>query len=194
MRMSKVSIALLVACAALLGARSGEINEYKGESLTSEDGLVVLRVMRHQSDSGANNLSMSRELKDLMAVLISADGKQKLAVSNIDQVRGFVLPAGRWYVSELHTARERDWPKIVDKSQAKVRSFEVVGGSINYAGVYDVQFVLDAEGRQSVNVNVEYGPELVKEAAEAFPAAFAAMPLVYCPLGRKCKPPSEFRF
>ncbi len=194
MRTSKISIVLLLACAGLLGARSGDVSEYNGDALSSEDGLVVLRVMRHQSTSGANSLAMSRELKDLMAVLISADGKQRLTVSNIDQVRAFVLPAGRWYVSELRTPRERDWPKIVTKEQAKLRSFEVLGGSVNYAGVYDVQFVLDSEGRQSVNVNVEYGPELVKEAADAFPQAFAAMPLVYCPLGRKCKPPSEFKY
>ena len=194
MRTTKFSIVLLVACAALLGARSGDIGEYKGEALSSEDGLVVMHVSRHMSDSGANSLAMGRELKDLMAVIISADGKQKFTVGQIDTIRAFVLPAGRWYVSELRTPRERDWPKITDKKDAKVHSFEVIGGSVNYAGDYSVQFVLDAEGRQSVNVNVEYGPELVKAAADAFPEAFAAMPLVYCPLGRKCKPPSEFKY
>lgn len=193
MRTSQGFVVLLVACVGLLGARSGDLNEYKGEALTAEDGLVVLRVQRRQSDRGANSLSMSREAKDLMAVIISVDGKRKFIVGEIDEIRAFVLPAGRWYVSELRTAREKNWPRLSEKDQAKLRSFEVIGGSINYAGVYDVQFVFDAEGRQSVNVNIEYGPELVKEAAEAFPTQFATMPLVYCPVGRKCKPPSEFR-
>ena len=193
MQTSKRLIVSLVACVGLLGARSGDLAEYKGESLSSEDGLVVLRVQRQQSESSSSSV-VTREYRGLMAVIYSVDGKQKFIVGGIDTIRAFVLPAGRWYVAEIRTPKERDLPQITDKQDAKLRSFEVIGGSINYAGVYSVQFVLDADGRQSVNVNVEYAADAVQEAAEAFPDAFAAMPLMYCPLGRKCKPPSEFKF
>ena len=194
MRSHKLSIVLAFACAALGGAHAADLQEYEGQELGAAEGLVVLRVMRQVSDSSSNTLSVSREYKNLMALIVSTDGKQKFLVNDISSVRAFVLPAGRWYVAEVRTPKERTLPKITDKKNAVSRSFEVVAGAVNYAGVYSVQFVLDAEGRQSVNVNLEFGPELVKEAAEAFPQVFAAKPLVYCPIGRKCKPPSEFQF
>ena len=194
MRSTRLSLFLLLSCAGLIAGRAADLPEYAGEEFGAEQGLVVLRITREYSE-GAKSLAMQREQKSLIAVLVSVDGKQKFTVTDCDKVRAILLPAGRWYVEQLQTARVRDMPKFVqNKDQAKVRSFEVVGGSINYAGQYTARFPLDAEGRESVDVNVEYGPDLVKEAADAFPQAFAAKTLLYCPVGHKCKPPSAFNF
>jgi hypothetical protein len=186
-------LVLLLSCACLLAAKSRDLNEYAGEEFGADQGLVVIRVVRIKSE-GSTSLAMSREDKSLIAVFMSVDGKQKFLVNECDQLRALLLPAGRWYVEHVRTARERDLPKFVQKDQAKIRSFEVVGGSINYAGQYNARFTLESDGRQNVDVNVDYSPDLVKEAAEAFPQAFASKPLLYCPVGRKCKPPSEFNF
>ena len=193
MRIPSLSLVLLICCAGLLAARSADLQEYAGEEFGADQGLVVLRVQRYIAE-GSTSLAMTREQKVVIATIVSVDGKQKFTVNGSDEVRAVLLPAGRWYVEQLQHARVRDLPKFATKDQAKVRSFEVVGGSINYAGVYTARYPLDAEGRESVEVSVEYGPEPVKVAAEAFPQAFAAHPLVYCPVGRKCKPPSEFQF
>lgn len=193
MRHLKRSILLLVACTALSAVRAADVDEYKGQEPAAGEGLVVLRVMREQSDSSTNTISVSREYKKLMALIVSNDGKNKVVVNDISSVRAFLLPAGRWYVAEIRTPKERSLPKITDKKQSAMRSFEVVPAAINYAGVYSVQFVLDAEGRQSTNVSLEFPPEIVQEAATAYPEVFQAWPLLYCTIGRKCKPPSEFQ-
>ena len=184
---------MLSACMALSAAQAADVDEYKGQEPAAGEGLVVLRVLRDQSESSTNTISVSREYKKLMALIVSTDGKQKVVVNDISTVRAFLLPAGRWFVAEIRTPKDRSLPRITDKKQAIVRSFEVVAASINYAGIYHVQFVLDAEGRQAVNVNLEYPPEPVQEAATAYPQVFAAWPLLYCPIGRKCKLPSEFQ-
>lgn len=192
MRKLTLSMAVVLACVALLGARSGEIEEYAGQPLSSEDGLVVVRIVRQQSDS-SSSMVLSREYKELSAIIVSVDGKRRFTIKEPDKIKAFILPAGRWYLSEVRTPKERDLPKIVDKQDAKIRSFEVLGGSINFAGVYNLQFVTDSRGMQSVNVSLEFPPEAVAEAAEAWPDTFAAHPLMYCPLGRKCKTPADFK-
>jgi hypothetical protein len=187
------SMLLLAACVVLPAVQAADVDEYKGQEPAVGEGLVIMRVLREQSDSSTNTISVSREYKKLMALIVSTDGRQKVVVNDISSVRAFLLPAGRWYLAEIRTPKDRSLPKISDKKQATVRSFEVVPASINYAGVYNVQFVLDAEGRQAVNVNLEFPPEVVQEASDAFPTVFQAWPLLYCPIGRKCKPPSEFQ-
>lgn len=192
MRSPKLSIALLVACVGLVAARSSEVKEYAGEELAAGQGLVVMRVIREQSQ-GSNNLSVSREYKGLTALIDSTDGKQRFVVGDIDTIKAFALPAGRYFLAELRTQKERDLPKIGDKKNSAQRSFEVVAASVNYIGEYTISFPLDAEGRRGVNGRVEFPPENVAEAAQAFPVVFQAWPLLYCLQGRKCKPPSELQ-
>jgi hypothetical protein len=187
MRSKKLLVAILAASALLMGAKSGDLKEYAGEVVSSEEGIVVLRVIRRQSEGGAAGV-LKKDYKTLVGVLKSVDGKRRLTIEDIDKIRAVVLPAGRWYVAELRTQAERDLPPIAKSHQ----SFEVVGGSINYAGQYTVTFETGSDGKPQSNVDVSYDQDLITEAATAFPDPFAAMALLYCPIGRKCKPAAEF--
>jgi hypothetical protein len=191
MRISKSTRALLLAaCVGLIAARSSEIKEYANEELAPGQGLVVMRVLREQAQ-GSNNLSVSREYKGLTALIDSTDGKQRFIVGDIDTIKAFALPAGRYYLAELRTQKERDLPKISDRKNYATRSFEVLATTVNYAGVYHVSFPLNSDGEREVAANIEFPPETVAEAAQAFPVVFKAWPLMYCQIARKCKPPSE---
>ena len=188
MRSLRRILAATLCSGLLLAARSGDVSEYKGEQLTSEDGVVILQVVLHRGE-GSMSKTLNREDQTLVGVIREVSGNRKMVVSNIDTIKAFVLPAGRWYVAELRTAGERDWPPIAKPMQ----SFEVVGDHINYAGSYSVQFAMDSSGRASSDVSVEFEEDLVKAAADAYPDLFKTKQLLYCPIARKCKPPSEFK-
>jgi hypothetical protein len=178
--------ALLAWGAAATAADDAEV--YSGGPLPEGSGVVVIRVERVASSEGVAVLE--RRLDAPSVLLREVDGKRSLMLRDCDTALAIVLPAGRWYVEELRTPRERSLPRVMQKHQ----SFEVKAGSINYAGYYHVRFLMQQGGRLGSSVAIEYDPPLIEEATAAFPRAFETLPLLYCPVGRTCKPPSEFRF
>lgn len=189
-RLASVALALL-ATIALTAARQGDVKEYDGSEITSEDGIVVMRAIWDRSQSSGGMKALSRDDQTLYGVFKeAAGGKRKIVVENIDQVRAFVMPAGRWYLAEIRTPRERNLPPIAKALQ----SFEVLGDHINFGGVYTIQMTTDPDGNQVANTSVDFSPALVEEAAKTWPEVFTKKTLMYCPIGRKCKLPSEFKF
>lgn len=187
-----ISVAFAVAAlVALTGAKKGDVKEYDGSDITSEEGIVVMRAIWERSQSGGGIKALTRDDQTLYGVFKDASGgKRKVVIEDIDKVRAFVMPAGRWYLAEIRTPRERNLPPIAKALQ----SFEVRGDHINFGGVYTIQMTTDSDGNQTANTSVDYGPGLVEEAAAAWPDAFGKKTLVYCPIGKKCKLPSEFKF
>lgn len=187
-----ISIVLATAAlVALTGAKRGDVKEYDGSDITSEDGIVIVRVIWDRTMVGSGGTKALTRDDVLYAVFKEgAGGKRKVVVEDIDKVRAIVMPAGRWYLAEIRTPRERNLPPIARAHQ----SFEVLGDHINYAGRYTIKFVRDASGEESPDVSVEFPPELVAEATEVWPKQFESKTLMYCPVGKKCKLPSEFRF
>lgn len=180
-----------IAVVALAAAKKGDVLEYDGSEISSEDGIVVMRVIWERSTTGGAAKSLTRGDDKLYAVFKEgAGGKRKVVVEDIDKLRGFVMPAGRWYLAEIRTPKERNLPPIARAHQ----SFEVLGNHINYAGKYTIKFVRDASGEESPDVMVEFPPELVAEATEVWPQVFQSKTLMYCPVAKKCKQPSEFKF
>jgi hypothetical protein len=182
---------ITVALIALTAARQGDVKEYDGSDITSEDGIVVMRAIWERSQSGGGMKALTRDDQTVYGVFKEAmGGKRKVVVEDIDKVRAFVMPVGRWYLAEIRTPRERDLPKIATSLQ----SFEVLGDHINFAGVYTITMTTDQDSRQVANTAVDYSPGLVEEAAKQWPEVFSKKTLMYCPIGRKCKLPSEFKF
>lgn len=187
-----VSIAFAVAALiALTGAKKDEVKEYDGSDITSEEGIVVLRAIWERTQSKGAMKALTRDDQTLYGVFKDASGgKRKVVIEDIDKVRAFVMPAGRWYLAELRTPRERNLPPIAKSLQ----SFEVRGDHINFGGVYTIQMTTDPDGNQVANTSVDFSPALVEEAAAAWPETFGKKTLLYCPIGKKCKLPSEFKF
>lgn len=187
-----ISIVLATAAlVALTGAKKGDVKEYDGSDITSEEGIVIIRVIWDRETVGGGATKTLTRDSNLYAVFKEGSGgKRKVVVEDIDLARAIVMPAGRWYLHEIRTARERNLPPIARAHQ----SFEVLGNHINYAGRYTIKFVRDASGEESPDVTVEYPTELVAEATEAWPKQFESKTLMYCPVAKKCKSPSEFRF
>lgn len=191
MTLSARTALIALALVALTAARQGDVKEYDGSEITSEDGIVVLRAIWDRSQSSGGMKALTRDDQTLYGVFKeAAGGKRKIVVEDIDKIRAFVMPAGRWFLAEIRTPRERDLPPIAKSLQ----SFEVRGDHINYGGVYTIQMSTDPDGNQVANTSVDYGPSLVEEAAAQWPDAFGKKTLLYCPIGRKCKLPSEFKF
>lgn len=189
-RIASVALAF-AALATLTAARQGDVKEYAGDEITSEDGIVMLRVVWTRESSGGGMKALTRDDQTLYALFKEASGgKRKIVVEDIDKISAFVMPAGRWYLAEVRTPRERNLPPVAKSLQ----SFEVRGDHLNFAGVYTLVMGTDQDGNQTFNTSVEYGPALVEEAAGKWPEVFGKKTLVYCPVGRKCKLPSEFRF
>jgi len=178
-----------VALFGVLAAGGNEAEVYAGRELGADEGLVVIRIERVSSESASDSASTNPIAQVLTAVLREVDGKRRATLPDSDKAVAIVLPAGRWYVDELRTLRERNLPRVMQKFQ----NFEVQAGKINYAGVYKVRFLIGTGGSMSAQTAIEYDPPLIEEATRAFPDAFTKWPLVYCPLSRTCKPPAEFR-
>ena len=190
---SRITLAA-IALGALVAAGQGIVSEYNGDEITSEEGVVVMRVIWDRSSSGGVNKTTNRDADKLTGVFKeAAGGKRKVLVDDIYKIRAFVMPAGRWYLAEIRTPSERNLPQIAKELQ----SFEVLGDHINFTGIYTIQMMTSADGKQMASVSVDFvdeGKALVKEASDAWPALFAKKTLVYCPVGRKCKLPEEFKF
>jgi len=184
-------IALIAIASVALVAAKGDIKEYDGSEISSEDGIVIIRVIWDRSTAGGGATKALTRDDQLYAVFKEGSGgKRKMVVEDIDKARAIVMPAGRWYLAEVRTPSKRNLPPIARAQQ----SFEVLGNHINYAGKYTIKFVRDAGGEESPDVVVEYPPELVAEATEIWPKVFESKTLMYCPVARKCKLPSEFKF
>lgn len=190
MKHSTRTAVVLLALVALSAAAKDEVVEYLGQALTPDQGLVILRVEWRRETSGGMSKVTMRDDDKLFIVLKLVEGKGRAVIAQPMSIKAFVLPAGRWYVDEMYTPGNRKLPKIAKTYQ----SFEVVADKINYAGAYSIEIETDDEGRQIAKTAVDYGPDLVREATEAFPQAFETHELLYCPVGRKCKKPSEFKF
>ena len=185
------SVPVLIALAAVSAFASDDIVEYAGQALQPDQGLVILRAEWRRETKGAASKVMTRDDDKLSFLIKSAEPKNraKFVLKDPGTVRAFVLPAGRWYLAEMRTPSKRDFPTIAKPLQ----SFQVVADKINYAGLYTIEIESGDEGRLNASVGVDFGPDLVREATDAFPDAFAAHQLLYCPVGRLCKPPSEFK-
>jgi hypothetical protein len=191
MKPSARTALIAVALVALTAARQGDVKEYDGSEITSEDGIVVMRAIWERSQSSGGMKALSRDDQTLYGLFKeAAGGKRKVIVEDIDKIRAFVMPAGRWYLAEIRTPRERNLPPIAKSLQ----SFEVRGDHINFGGVYTITMSTDPDGNQVANTSVDYGPALVEEAAAQWPEVFGKKTLLYCPIGKKCKLPSEFKF
>lgn len=179
-------------------ASAGKIDvaEYAGQALEPEQGVAILRVVWQRESSGGASKTTTRDDQRVYIVLREASGKDKdrYIIEGPETIKAFVLPAGRWYVNEIYTPGNRALPNITKPKQAVLQSFQVTADKINYAGWFTLRLVRDAGGEESFNVSVEFPPDAVKEAGEAFPELFAAKELLYCPVGRACKPPSAFKF
>lgn len=186
--------ALLLSAFLTLTASAGkdDVAEYAGEALQPDQGVVVMRVEWKREAKGGMAKAITRDDDQLFIVLKDAVGKGKarFVVKGPETIKAFVLPAGRWYLAEMYTRADRNLPKIAKPLQ----SFQVVADKINYAGFYSIRIVNDQEGRMSPDVSVEFPPEPVQEAGAAFAELFATKELLYCPVGRLCKSPKEFKF
>lgn len=197
--MNAFRIAVLVASASLAPAvHAGKVDlrEYAGEPLAEGQGLVVLRLDWQRETKGGAASLQTRGEDDYYIVLKDSTGgtKDRFVVPTPNTTRMFVLPAGRWYVNEIFTADERKLPQITKAKTAATQSFGVVAGKVNFAGWFTIKLERDAAGEPSFNVTVDYGPDAVREATEAFPDAFKERELLYCPIGRPCKDPAAYRF
>lgn len=187
------TILAAVAIAALTAGK-GDVAEYDGSEISSEEGVVILRAIWDRESKGAMSKTLNRDSDKIYGVFKEAQGgKRKVIVEGIDKVRAFVMPTGRWYLAEIRTPNNRDLPQIAKPLQ----SFQVLGDQINFAGIYNLSLAIDPDSKQSWNTEVDFvndGPALIKEAANAWPELFTKKQLVYCPIGRLCKPPSELKF
>lgn len=197
MKLSSKSLLVFCACFAL-SAHAGKIDvaEYAGQALEPGQGLVVMRLEWQRETKGGAAKVTTRDDQRLYMVLREASGKikDKYVVSSPDTIKAFVMPAGRWYVNEVYTPGQRTLPQITKSSKAMLQSFEVPDNKIGFAGWFTVKLARDPEGEESFSVSIEYAPDAVREATEAFPEIFQQKTLMYCPVGRACKLPSEFKF
>lgn len=191
------SLLLLCACFAL-SAHAGKIDvtEYAGQALEPGQGLVVLRLEWQRETKGGAAKITTRDDDRLYVVLKEASGKTKdrYIIPSPETIKAFVLPAGRWYVNEVYTPGKRSLPQITKSSKAMLQSFEVPDNKIGFAGWFTVKLERDSQGEESFTATIDYSPDAVREATEAFPEIFQTKTLMYCPVGRACKLPGDFKF
>jgi hypothetical protein len=197
MKPFRPSLLVLSACLAL-SAHAGKVDvvEYAGQKLEPGQGLVVMRLEWQRETKGGASKVTTRDDDKLYVVLKEASGKTKdrYIVPTPETIKAFVLPVGRWYVNEVYTPGNRGLPQITKSSKAMLQSFEVPDDKIGFAGWFTLKLERDPQGEESFQVAIEYAPDAVKEATEAFPEIFQQKTLMYCPVGRACKLPSEFKF
>jgi hypothetical protein len=197
MKRIRTSLLAFSACVALT-AHAGKVDvvEYAGQALEPGQGLVVMRLEWQRESKGGAAKVTTRDDDKLYVVLKEASGKTKdrYIVPSPQTIKAFVLPAGRWYVNEIYTPGNRGLPQITSSSKAMLQSFEVPDNKIGFAGWFTLKLERDSQGEESFAVAIEYLPDAVREATEAFPEVFQQKELMYCPVGRACKPPSQFKF
>lgn len=194
LRSASLIAAVAVASVALAG--KVDVPEFAaGQALDADHGLVVLRLDWARETKGGAAKTTTRDDQQVYIVLKEATGKTKdrYIVASPDTTKAFILPAGRWYLAELFTPGNRGLPQITRSAQATLQSFQVMGDTINFAGWWTLRLARDTGGEESFSVNIDYGPDAVREATETFPDIFTQKPLMYCAIGRACKALADFK-